>query len=71
MGKDQVLQKAPSKKDIFKILYLCHNDVCGGHFAHELTCRKVLQEGFVWPYLQRDAHFWCKTCDAYQRAGPR
>ena len=23
-------------------------------------CRKVLQAGFVWPSLQRDAHFWCK-----------
>ena len=25
----------------------------------------------MWPSLQRDAHFWCKTCDACQRIGPR
>ena len=26
----------------------------------------------MWPSLQkRDAHFWCKTCNACQRTGPR
>ena len=42
LGKEQVLWKLPSKEDIHQILYSCHNDVCGGHFAHELTCKKVL-----------------------------
>ena len=70
-GKDQVLWKVPSKEDIHRILHSCHNDVCGGHFAYETTCRKVLQAGFVWPSLQRDVHFWCKTCDVCQRTGPR
>ena len=70
-GKDQVLWKVPSQEDIHRILHSCHNDVCGGHFAYEITCRKVLQAGFVWPSLQRDAHFWCKTCDDCQRTGPR
>ena len=66
-----MLWKVPSKEDIHRILHSYHNDICGGHFAYELTCRKILQAGFVWPSLQRDAHFWCKTCDAYQRIGPR
>ena len=57
IGKEQVLWKVPSKEDIHKILHSCHNDVCGGHFAHELTCRKVLQARFVWPSLQRDVNF--------------
>ena len=70
-GRDQVLKKVPSQEDIHRILHSCHNDVCGGHFAYDLTCRKILQAGFVWPSLQRDAHFWCKSCDACQRAGPR
>ena len=30
-----------------------------------------MQAGFVWPSLQRDAHFWCKSCDACQRTEPR
>ena len=66
-----MLCKVPSQEDIHRNLHSCHNDVCGGHFAYELTCRKILQAGFVWPSLQRDAHFWCKSCDACQRTGPK
>ena len=50
-GKDQVLRKVPSQEDIHRILHSCHNDICGGHFASDLTCRKILQAGFVWPSL--------------------
>ena len=71
MGKDLVLWKVPSKEDIHKILHSCHNDVCGGHFAYELTGKKVLQARFVWPSLHRDAYFWCKTCDACRHTRPR
>ena len=71
LGKDQVLRKVPPSGDIHRILHSCHNDVCGGHFAQDITCRKVLQAGFVWPSLQQDAQFWCKTCDVCQRTGPR
>ena len=66
-----MLWKVPSKEDIHHILHSCHNDVCGGHSAYELTCKNILQAGFVRPSLQRDAHFWYKTCDACQCTGPR
>ena len=56
-GKDQVLQKVPSQEDIHRILHSCNNDVCDGHFASELTCKKILQGSFIWPSVQRDAHF--------------
>ena len=71
LQKDHVLQKVPPSGDIHRILHSCHNDVCGGHFAQDITCRKVLQAGFVWPSLQRDAQFWCKTCDVCQCTRPR
>ena len=51
-GKDQVLRKVPPSGDIHRILHSCHNDVCDGHFAQDITCRKVLQASFVWPSLQ-------------------
>ena len=41
----QVLWVPPSG-DIHRILHSCHNDVCGGHFAQDITCRKVVQAGF-------------------------
>lgn len=70
-GKDQVLWKVPPSEDIHHILHSCHDDVCGGNFAQHITSRKALQDVFVWPSLHRDAHYWCKTCDACQRIGPR
>ena len=63
--------KVPTKEEISTILHACHDGVCGGHFAHDITYRKILQVGFIWPSSHRDAHFWCKACDACQRFGPR
>ena len=43
-----------------------------GHFALDVTSRKILQAGFVWPSPHPDAHHWCKTChECQQRAGER
>ncbi|MCO5606860.1 hypothetical protein L7F22_061051 [Adiantum nelumboides] len=44
-GKDLVLRRVPLVKEIEKILMSCHDGVCGGHFAQEITSRKVLQAG--------------------------
>ncbi|MCO5555565.1 hypothetical protein L7F22_009110 [Adiantum nelumboides] len=70
-GKDLVLRRVPLVKEIEKILMSCHDGVCGGHFAQEITSRKILQAGFVWPSLHRDVQHWCKACKACQQAGDR
>ncbi|MCO5612308.1 hypothetical protein L7F22_066573 [Adiantum nelumboides] len=46
-GKDLVLRRVPLVKEIEKILMTCHDGVCGGHFAQEITNKKILQAGFV------------------------
>ncbi|MCO5560510.1 hypothetical protein L7F22_014125 [Adiantum nelumboides] len=70
-GKDLMLRRVPLVKEIEKILMSCHDGVCGGHFAQEITSRKILQAGFVWPSLHRDVQHWCKACKACQQAGDR
>ncbi|MCO5607838.1 hypothetical protein L7F22_062039 [Adiantum nelumboides] len=70
-GKDLVLRRVPLVKEIETILMSCHDGVCGGHFAQEITSRKILQAGFVWPSLHRDVQHWCKACKACQQAGDR
>ncbi|MCO5610888.1 hypothetical protein L7F22_065130 [Adiantum nelumboides] len=70
-GKDLVLRRVPLVKEIEKSLMSCHDGVCGGHFAQEITSRKILQAGFVWPSLHRDVQHWCKACKACQQAGDR
>ncbi|RVW70714.1 Retrovirus-related Pol polyprotein from transposon 297 [Vitis vinifera] len=42
---------------------------CGGHFASQKTAMKVIQSGFWWPSLFKDAHSMCKACDRCQRLG--
>ncbi|MCO5566544.1 hypothetical protein L7F22_020221 [Adiantum nelumboides] len=70
-GKDLVLRRVPLVKKIEKILMSCHDGVCGGHFAQEITSKKILQAGFVWPSLHRDVQHWCKACKACQQADDR
>ncbi|MCO5549113.1 hypothetical protein L7F22_002579 [Adiantum nelumboides] len=68
-GKDLVLRRVPLVKEIEKILMSSREGVCGGHFAQEITSRKILHTGFVWPSLHRDVQHWCKACKACQQAG--
>ena len=51
------------------ILNHCHTLPCGGHFGGQRTTAKVLQSGFYWPSLFKDAHHFVSTCDKCQRMG--
>ncbi|RVW58135.1 putative mitochondrial protein [Vitis vinifera] len=39
------------------------------HFASQKIAMKVLQSGFTWPSLFKDAHIMCRSCDRCQRLG--
>ena len=51
------------------ILSHCHENACGGHFASQKTTMKVMQSGFYWPSLFKEAHQMCRVCDRCQRLG--
>ncbi|KAL4361728.1 hypothetical protein GQ457_04G015660 [Hibiscus cannabinus] len=40
-----------------------------GHFGGNRIAAKVLQSGFYWPALHRDAQLFYQQCDRYQRTG--
>ena len=46
------MQRVPTTKEIHRILAQCHEGVCGGHFAQDITCKKILQVGFYWPSMK-------------------
>ena len=52
-----------------EILTHCHSLECGGHFIGQRTMAKVLQSGFYWPSIFKDAHLFSKSCDQCQRTG--
>ncbi|MCO5574147.1 hypothetical protein L7F22_027927 [Adiantum nelumboides] len=70
-GKDLVCRRVPSCKEIPLILKSLHEEACGGHFAHDLTARKILHACYVWPTLHLDVQHWCKTCHQCQINGDR
>ena len=45
----------------------CHSLECGQHFGGNKTTRKVLQSGFFWPTLYKDAHAFGSAYDRCQR----
>ncbi|XP_074282881.1 uncharacterized protein LOC141607431 [Silene latifolia] len=66
---DQVIRRVCADTEIMSILRFSHEYACGGHFGAKKTVRKVLDSGFFWPTLFRDAHAIVKTCDRCQRVG--
>jgi hypothetical protein len=55
----QVVQKDKQED----MLRECHNEVAGGHYAGDVTARKVWQSGLWWATVMRDAHLFAKECD--------
>lgn len=66
-GADLMLRRVPWKEEIYRILRDNPEGSCGGHYAFKITLHKVLQEGYVWPSIQRDVAHWCKSCKPCQR----
>ncbi|RVW20213.1 Transposon Ty3-I Gag-Pol polyprotein [Vitis vinifera] len=66
---DQIIQKCVPEQEQHGILSHCHESACGGHFASQKIAMKVLQLGFCWPSLFKDALTMCKSYDRCQRLG--
>ncbi|CAN6476348.1 unnamed protein product [Victoria cruziana] len=59
---DQVFRRCVPEKEFQYILEFCHAKACGGHYSGKKTVAKVLQSGFFWPTLHKDAYMFCKQC---------
>ncbi|WKA10529.1 hypothetical protein VitviT2T_028095 [Vitis vinifera] len=64
---DQIIRKCVPEEAQQGILNHCHENGCGGHFASQKTTMKVLQSGFIWPSLFKDAYIMCRSYDRCQR----
>ncbi|RVW27966.1 Retrovirus-related Pol polyprotein from transposon 297 [Vitis vinifera] len=53
---NQIIRKCVPEQEQSGILSHCHDSACGGHFASQKTAMKVIQSGFWWPSLFKDAH---------------
>ncbi|CAM8895033.1 unnamed protein product [Rhodiola kirilowii] len=64
---DQILRRCIPDDEIASVLSFCHEHACDGHFGPKRTSRKILDSGFYWPHVFRDAYDHCKRCDRCQR----
>nr|GFB48813.1 reverse transcriptase domain-containing protein [Tanacetum cinerariifolium] len=56
-------------KEAIDILNACHSGPTGGHYGANYTAKKVLDSGFYWPSIYKDAFELVKHCDLCQRQG--
>ncbi|XP_075083392.1 uncharacterized protein LOC142167134 [Nicotiana tabacum] len=64
---DQLMRRCIPEKEVELVLYDCHASPYEGHHGGDRTTAKVLQFGFFWPTLFKDAHAFVKKCDQCQR----
>ncbi|XP_070002789.1 uncharacterized protein [Nicotiana sylvestris] len=66
---DNMIRRCVPEIEQSFVLQACHASAYGGHFGGAKTATKVLEAGFFWPTVFRDAHLWVKGCDECQRTG--
>ena len=66
---DQLIRRCVPEEEQESILKHSHKLACGGHFGAKKTALIILQSGFFWPTLFKDAFNFCVKCDRCQRMG--
>ncbi|KAG7552338.1 Ribonuclease H-like superfamily [Arabidopsis thaliana x Arabidopsis arenosa] len=67
--KDKIYRRCVSEDEAEGILLHCHGSAYGGHFATFKTVSKILQAGFWWPTMFKDAQDFVSKCDSCHRKG--
>nr|XP_009612403.1 uncharacterized protein LOC104105721 [Nicotiana tomentosiformis] len=65
----ELMRRCVPESEINAILHDCHVSPYDGHSAGDKTVAKVLQSGFYWPRVFKDAHEFVRRCDRCQRTG--
>ena len=68
LGYDQIIRRSIPKEEQGDILAMCYSSACEGHFMTCKTADKILQSGFYWPTIFKDAHLFYMECLQCQAA---
>ncbi|XP_024006543.1 uncharacterized protein LOC112083050 [Eutrema salsugineum] len=66
---DGIYRRCIAESEVPEVLFHCHGTEYAGHFTTFKTVSKVLQAGFWWLTMFRDAHAFISQCDVCQRRG--
>ena len=62
-GSDGIWRRGIREDEKEIVLREAHCRTAGGHYAGDVTARKIWQAGLWWPTTQKDAYEYCKQCD--------
>ncbi|XP_073152853.1 uncharacterized protein [Henckelia pumila] len=68
---DSMIRRCVAEDEMRSILSHCHDREVGGHNGPIKTTAKVLECGFYWPNLFKDARAYVLACDRCQRIGEK
>ncbi|GJW53969.1 reverse transcriptase domain-containing protein [Tanacetum coccineum] len=66
---DRMIRRCVSGPETRTILDQCHHGPTGGHYGPNVTAKKVLDSGFYWPTIIKEAHTLVQLCEACQKMG--
>ncbi|GJW96994.1 reverse transcriptase domain-containing protein [Tanacetum coccineum] len=66
---DGMIRRCISGPETQTILDQCHHEPTGGHYGPNVTAKKVLDSGFYWPTIIKEAHTLVRLCEACQKTG--
>ncbi|GJU13359.1 reverse transcriptase domain-containing protein [Tanacetum coccineum] len=66
---DGIIRRCVSGSETQTILDQCHYGPTGGHYGPNVTAKKVLDSGFYWPTIIKEAHTLVQLCEACQKTG--
>ncbi|XP_019248521.1 PREDICTED: uncharacterized protein LOC109227778 [Nicotiana attenuata] len=66
---DDIIMRRVPEIEMNNNLSHYHDRAVGGHYGGRKTAAKVLEVGFFWPTLFKDARNYVATCDKCQRSG--
>ncbi|GJS35902.1 reverse transcriptase domain-containing protein [Tanacetum coccineum] len=64
---DGMIRRYVSGPETRTILDQCHHGPTGGHYGLNVTAKKVLDSGFYWPTIIKEAHTLVLLCEACQK----
>ncbi|GKB64318.1 reverse transcriptase domain-containing protein [Tanacetum coccineum] len=64
---DGMIRRCISGLETRTILDQCHHGPTGGHYGPNITAKKVLDSGFYWPTIIKEAHTLVRLCEACQK----
>ncbi|GKA92174.1 reverse transcriptase domain-containing protein [Tanacetum coccineum] len=66
---DGMIRRCISGPETRTILDQCHHGPTGGHYGPNITAKKVLDLGFYWPTIIKEAYTLVCLCEACQKTG--